>query len=147
MNDKNIYSSPEANLNNFTKQDVPRLEKLDLIAKWQKCLVYTFLVYFICSGILPGISENYAVLVQLFIYLPIYLAIIIFNGILCWQIYSRTVAVLMIILGIIPIINFLVVLIASSRATSQVRKGGFKVGFLGANRKPIQEAIKMARVN
>jgi hypothetical protein len=147
MNDKNIYSSPEANLNNFTNQDVPRLEKLDAVAKWQKYLVYTFLVYFIFSGILPNISEKYAALVQLFIYLPVYLAIIIFNGILCWQVYSRIVAVLMVILGIIPIINFLVVLAASSRATSLVRKEGFKVGFLGANRKPIQEAIKMARVN
>jgi hypothetical protein len=51
----------------------------------------------------------------------------------------------MIILGIVPVINFLVVVAASSRANRLIKKAGFKVGFMGANTKQIKQAIQQTQ--
>lgn len=65
-----------------------------------------------------------------------------FNARLCLKVYGTFTAIILITLGIIPIINFLVVLAASSRANKLIKKAGFKVGFMGANIKEIDQALQ-----
>ena len=135
-----IYESPKASLINTNNSGADELENILQIAKRQKALVYTFLAYFVAAG-LQGPLQEFKYLASLIIF-PIFIAIIIFNARLCLKVYGSFASVLMIILGIIPIINFLVVLAASSRANKFIKSAGFKVGFMGANTKEIEQALQ-----
>jgi hypothetical protein len=138
-----IYNTPAADLNQHPQEDLQNLIKINFIAKWQKRLVYTFLIYFVFSAAIKSIPKDISLFVG-FIYLILYISMVIFNGIICWKVYSKFVAVIMMILAVIPLLNFLIILASNSRATSVIRKAGFKVGFMGANRSPIEAAIEKA---
>lgn len=140
-----IYESPKANLstNNLQIEDLNIVLK---VAKRQKALVYTFLAYFFAAALQGGLPQELKIIASLIVF-PIWIAIIIFNARLCLLVYGRFAAVLLIILGIIPLINFLVVLAASSRANKLIKAAGFKVGFLGANTKEISQAREQATLN
>lgn len=140
METNTIYESPKANLIDNTSSGAAELEKVLQVAKRQKALIYTFLAYFFAAA-LQGLPQEIKVIASLVIF-PIWIAIIIFNARLCLKVYGRFTAVLLIILGIIPLINFLVVLAASSRANKFIKSAGFKVGFMGANIKEIDLALQ-----
>lgn len=135
-----IYESPKANLNNYTDLETDELNKVLQVAKRQKALIYTFLAYFFAAT-LQTLPQELKVITSLVIF-PIWIAIIIFNARLCLKVYGTFTAIILITLGIIPIINFLVVLAASSRANKLIKKAGFKVGFMGANIKEIDQALQ-----
>ena len=135
-----IYASPKANLTDSNGLEADELNKVLQVAKRQKALIYTFLAYFLAAT-LQGLPQELKFIAGLII-LPILVAIIIFNARLCLKVYGTFTAVLLIILGIIPMINFLVVLAASSRANKLIKNAGFKVGFMGANIKEIDQALK-----
>jgi hypothetical protein len=140
-----VYEAPKANL---TTNNLPieNLNKVLKVAKRQKALVYTFLAYFFAAALQAGLPPELKIIAS-FIVFPVWIAIIIFNARLCLLVYGRFIAVLLIILGIIPLINFLVVLAASSRANKLIKAAGFKVGFLGANTKTISEAMEQTAFN
>jgi hypothetical protein len=140
-----IYKAPKANLatNNLPIEDLNKILK---VAKRQKALVYTFLAYFFAAALQAGLPQELKIFSSLIVF-PVWIAIIIFNARLCLLVYGRFTAVLLIILGIIPLINFLVVLAASSRANKLIKTAGFKVGFLGANTKTISQAMEQATFN
>lgn len=140
METNTIYESPKANLVNTSTSEAEELDKVLQVAKRQKALIYTFLAYFFAAA-LQGLPQEIRVIASLAIF-PIWIAIIIFNARLCLKVYGRFTAVLLIILGIIPIINFLVVLSASSRANKLIKSAGFKVGFMGAKIKEIDQALQ-----
>jgi hypothetical protein len=140
METNEIYESPKANLINNTDSGAEELNKVLQVAKRQKALIYTFLAYFLAAG-LQGLPEEIKIIASLIIF-PIWIAIIIFNARLCLKVYGRFTAVLLIVLGIVPLINFLVVLAASSRANKFIKSAGFKVGFMGANIKEIDQALQ-----
>lgn len=144
MSTPEIYNTPTANLNQHSPESLQDLIKIDLIAKWQKRLVYTFLIYFVLSAAIRSSPEDTRLVVGFF-YLIFYISMVIFNGVTCWKVYSKPVAIIMIILAVVPLLNFLIILASNSRATSVIRKAGFKVGFMGADRAPIQAAIEKAK--
>lgn len=135
-----IYESPKSNLTNDNNIEADELNKVLQVAKRQKALIYTFLVYFFAAA-LQGLPQEIRVIAGLVIF-PIWIAIIIFNARLCMKVYGTFTAVLLIILGIIPMINFLVVLAASSRANKLIKNAGFNVGFMGANIKEIDKTLQ-----
>lgn len=135
-----IYESPKANLINAHNSSAEELDRVLQVAKRQKALIYTFLAYFFAAG-LQGLPQEIKAIASLVIF-PIWIAIIIFNARLCLKVYGKFTAILLIILGIIPLINFLVVLAASSRANTFIKNAGFKVGFMGANIKEIDQALQ-----
>ncbi len=138
-----IYEAPKANLATNNLQ-IEELNTVIKVAKRQKALVYTFLVYFFTAAITQGLLATELKAIGSLIMLPLWLAMIIFNARLCWMVYGRFAAVLMIILGIIPLLNLLAVLAASSRANKLIKAAGFKVGFMGANTKEISHAMERA---
>lgn len=140
QNTSTIYESPKANLINTNNIEADELYKVLQVAKRQKALVYTFLTYFFAVA-LQGLPPELKIIAS-FVIFPIWIAIIIFNARLCLMVYGKFTAVLLIILGIIPILNFLVVLSASSRANRLIKTAGFKVGFMGANIKEIELALQ-----
>ena len=140
MEANTIYASPMANLTDNSSFESDKLNKVLQVAKRQKALIYTFLAYFFAAA-LQGLPQEAKVFAS-FIILPIWIAIIILNARLCLKVYGTFTAILLIILGIIPLINFLVVLSASSRANKLIRSAGFKVGFMGANIKEIEKALE-----
>ncbi len=133
---ENLYQAPKANLQTDSLPN-DQVEFLVAVAKRQKHLLYVFLVYLIYSFNLGRADEDMQQIVQLFA-LPMLLAVIIFNIRLSWVLYGTAGRVIMIILGAIPIINFLVILIANSRANRLLSKNGIKVGFMGASIADIQ---------
>lgn len=141
-----IYESPKANLINTSNTKLEELNRVLQVAKRQKALVYTFLIYFFSAALLQALPPEIRAISSLVIF-PIWLAIIILNARLCLKVYGRAAAVVLIILGIIPIINFLVVLAASSRANKLIKAAGFKVGFMGANTKEISQTIQQTSPN
>lgn len=135
-----IYESPKASLIDNTTSGAAELDKVLQVAKRQKALIYIFLAYFFAAA-LQGLPQEIKAFVGLII-LPLWIAIIIFNARLCLKVYETFTAVLLITLGITPLINFLVVLSASSRANKLIKSAGFKVGFMVANIKVIDRALQ-----
>ncbi len=136
-----IYESPKANLNNENSSRADELDKVLQVAKRQKALIYTFLAYFFAAALQGLLPQEIKVIASLIVF-PVWIAIIILNARLCLKVYGKFTAVLLIILGIIPLINFLVVLAASSRANKLIKTAGFKVGFMGASIKEIDQALQ-----
>ncbi|QEY13363.1 hypothetical protein [Cellvibrio sp. KY-YJ-3] len=144
METNTIYDAPKANLVDFNPQQTEGLENVLHVAKQQKALIYTFLVYFVAAVLVQAAPPEIRQVASLIV-IPIWIAIIILNARLCWKVYGKFFAVVMIILGIVPIINFLVVVAASSRANRLIKKAGFKVGFMGANTTQIKQAIQQTQ--
>jgi hypothetical protein len=138
MSESNIYEAPQADLGenkNITEED---REYFIAIARRQKHLIYTFFVYFIVSGFLGSASDELKPFLQL-IGIPLFLVIIVFNIRLCWKLYGAVGRTVMIVLGLIPIVNFIVILVASSKTNKILKKAGFKVGFLGVKVSDIEQ--------
>lgn len=135
-----VYTAPKANLSISTLQ-IEDLNKVLKVAKRQKALVYTFLAYFLTNALTQALPSELRVAGGMVI-LPLWIAMIIFNARLCWLVYGRFGAILMTILGFIPLLNLLAVLAASSRANKLIKEAGFKVGFMGANTKEISRAME-----
>lgn len=134
-----IYQTPTADLIDPAKQDPLVAERALLVARRQKLLIYTFLLYLFLSLSIGALNADIRPLFQLMV-IPTFIAIIIFNARLCWVVYGRFTAVILSIFGIIPVLNFFIIAAANSRATRLIRKAGFKVGFMGCNLKKMREA-------
>ena len=139
MNQENIYKTPEANLEKNISQE--ELQNILIIAKRQKYLLIVFFMYFLLAGIAGSAGPDIKPLIQLSL-LPVMLAVVIFTAVLCWKVYGTTVAIIMTILSIIPLINILVMLSANSRANQLIKSKGFRVGLLGANIKQMELLFK-----
>ncbi len=127
---ENLYQTPEANLQTDSLPN-DQVEFLVSVAKRQKHLLYVFLVYLVYSYNLGIADGDTRYVVQLFA-LPMLLAVIIFNIRLSWVLYGTAGKIIMAILGAIPILNFLVILMANARANKKLSENGIKVGFMGA---------------
>jgi len=134
-----LYKTPEAELlqTQFSKNEIINAF---LIAKRQKALIYSFLSYILFVVLLVVINAELKIIFQSLQVIAI-LAIIISTSRLCWILYGKVIAVIMILLSIIPIINLVVLFIANSKANKHVKNTGFDVGFMGANIKEISNKI------
>jgi hypothetical protein len=133
MTETNLYRAPQADLERPNFEEV---KSLIVIAKWQKYLIYSFLVYLLLLlgqiG-LGTISVNMTILTIIpILSIAVFAATVIFNGLLCWHVYGKFSRFIMMALGIVPILNLLVVLAVNSRASKLMKKAGYKVGFFGA---------------
>lgn len=137
MSESNVYEAPQANLGGQEYLEENR-DHFVAIARRQKHLLYAFLAYFILAGFMGNVSDELRPILQL-IAIPLFLAIIIFNVRLCWKLYGTAGRIIMIAFGIIPIINFIVIIIASSKANRTLKKAGFKVGFMGVKISEIEK--------
>lgn len=142
MTDTNLYQAPEANVE---QADFEEVNRLIVIAKWQKYLIYTFLVYlllFLGQIGLATISSNTTILALIpLLNIVVFGAMVIFNCLLCWRVYGKFSRFIMSALGIVPLFNLLVILAANSRANKLIKKAGYKVGFMGVK---IQRPEKLA---
>ena len=138
MNESDVYKAPNADLTKTYDKD--GMQDVLEVAKRQKALLYTFLVY-ILLGIATGVIDPELKLVlQLFV-IPVMIAIVVFTARLCLKLYGKTGAIIMIVLSFVPLINLIVLLIANSKANKQIKSKGFRVGLIGANIKEISSAI------
>ena len=138
MSQKNIYETPKAELSIEKGSDGS--DEILVIAKRQKALLYTLLVYLLVSGASGGVNPEIKPLLQL-VAIPVMIAIVIFTARLCLKLYGKAGAIFMIVLSIIPLVNLIIILIANSKANKLIKSKGFKVGLVGANIKEITNAI------
>ncbi len=131
MSESSMYEAPKSDLRGVENISKDEREYFVAIARRQKHLIYTFLVYFVVLALLGNANDELKPLLQL-IGVPLFLAIIVFNIRLSWKLYGVVGRIVMIALGVIPIVNFIVVLVASSKTNRILKKAGFKVGFMGA---------------
>jgi hypothetical protein len=138
MSQTNIYEAPKADLSIEKGND--EFHEILVIAKRQKALLYTFLIYLLISGATGVVSADVKPLLQLTA-LPIIISVVIFTARLCLKLYDKASAIFMIVLSIIPLVNLIILLIANSKATKLIKSKGFRVGLVGANIKEITNAI------
>ncbi|THB73137.1 MAG: hypothetical protein D6B28_04265 [Gammaproteobacteria bacterium] len=138
MSEENLFEAPQSDVYECAISN-EKIEHLLVIAKRQKHLIYTFALYFIVAGVLGQADKQLQPLLSI-VAMPIFFAIVVLNIRLCWKIYGTFGKIIMISLGLIPLINFISVLIASSSANRILKKSGFKVGFMGAKIKEIELA-------
>ena len=131
MTESNLYKTPESNLSSEESVTKESKEFLLSVAKRQKHLLYTFVCYLILLFLARGTEESVRPIFQLANGL-VFICIIIFNARLCWVLYGALGRTILIVLGILPLINLIVVLVVNSKANSVLKEAGYKVGFMGA---------------
>ena len=134
----NVYQAPEAEL--LEDSGIPQAEqkKLLSIARRQKYLLYTWLFYFIVMLSIRAIAPDARIVVEL-LASAIFLAMWGLTIGLCWHVYGLWGRIITIPLGIIPGINFFVMLAASSRANKLFKAAGVKVGLMGVRIKTVRD--------
>lgn len=140
MSDNSIYDAPKADLGSDVKLAPEEAQKILSIAKRQKALIYVLLAYILLFVISATASPTILTYFKYFAW-PVMLAVAIFTAMLCWKVYGRVAAVIMVILSIVPGINILVMLAASGRSNTTISSAGFKVGILGAKIAEIETVI------
>ncbi|VAX01112.1 hypothetical protein MNBD_GAMMA22-2550 [hydrothermal vent metagenome] len=138
-----VYKAPKSSLEP-TKTKNELLRTLS-IAKRQKALIYSFLSYLILAGIVTQIGPEHKIYLQILI-IPIFLAIVVSTARLSWPLYSKIMAIILIILSIIPLVNLIIFLVINSRANNRIKNDGFRVGFMGANTREIMYAITAQQI-
>lgn len=145
MTDNNIYNAPKAEVKESINRE--ELEKVLTVANRQRSLLLTFAAYMITIGVSTALNANqpinsvyYSTILGILLII-LMLAVIVFTFRLVSQVYGIIFGIIMILLSVVPIINLLVILAASSRASKLIKKNGFKIGIAGANIKSIKTAI------
>ncbi len=129
MSSQNPYESPKTNADSSAYAD--STDRLPKVAKGQKLVINAILAYFLLSalngaGVLGNILILLVVLVILIVSLwGVVLLVINLN-------YSIVMGVVVVLLMFLPLINWITLLILNAQATSALRAGGYKVGFMGA---------------
>lgn len=134
---ENIYQAPEAELDKGAGIPQQEQKKLLSIARRQKYLLYTWLFYFIVMLSMRAIDQDTRIIGQL-LASGIFLAMWGLTIGLCWHVYGVWGRIITIPLGILPGINFFVMLAASSRANKLFKAAGIKVGLMGVRIKAVQ---------
>ncbi|GLQ47946.1 hypothetical protein GCM10007862_29970 [Dyella lipolytica] len=127
MGTNNPYDAPKSDVDN----DQFDYADLDQAASGQKLIIYSILLNFV------AIAGQHAFGVLLMSLVSIAALVMAIIGILRLSSglgYSTGSKVLLIIGCFIPLINLIIMLVLSMKATSRLREAGYKVGLLGASR-------------
>lgn len=113
--------------------DELRLDKSDLrqIALFQRGILFCILIYFglvISQFIIPEDKR----MILLIIAVPVVIASAVFMFMLANKLYGG-VGILLAILTLVPLLGLLILLIVNGKATSVLKKKGYRVGLLGAS--------------
>lgn len=120
------YSATRASFDHHADQDDHQLDK---VASGQKLVIYAVIVNFIASsqGKLPMLATTLAVV-------ALVMAIMGILRLATGLRLSAAAKTLTVLATFIPLVNIIVLLILSSKATKLLREAGFTVGLLGASR-------------
>jgi hypothetical protein len=127
MSVNNPYDAPKSHVDDV----VDNSEALELVAGGQKRIIYAILLDLVSAAVSKTFPTPIVFTLGL---LALILAI---TGILrlCNGMgYSTLNKVFLVITLFIPLVNLIVLVSLSIRATSRLKAGGYKVGFLGAKR-------------
>lgn len=127
MSTNNPYDAPKSDVDNGDFDHA----NLDQAASGQKLIIYSILLNFV------AIASQHATGVLLVTVLSIAALVMSIIGIvrLCSGLgYSTGSKILLIIGCFIPLINLIILVTLSMKATSRLREAGYKVGLLGASR-------------
>jgi len=124
MNDENPYSPPKADV---ARADVSRADT-EKVVQGQKWIVNAVLIYFLAILLENFVSSYFALLGIVAYGMAVFGVVRIAKG---FQ-YSTPLLVLLVVLTIVPLINLIVWLVLSTRATKYLRGQGYKVGLMGA---------------
>ena len=141
MNKENVYTAPKSALIDRETLSSVDGDKVLTVAKRQRTLIYTFLIYIVLAAITGFVGDDMRPLLQI-LAIPVALTVVIMTARLCLKVYSIVIAIILIILSFVPLLNILVLLAASSRANKYIKDSGFKVGFLGADVRAIEDALQ-----
>ncbi|MCC6633211.1 MAG: hypothetical protein IT482_14195 [Gammaproteobacteria bacterium] len=127
MEQNNPYAAPRARV-----ADVPDPgqdhERLKRIASGQRIIIYSLLGSFFAYAMQLMVSSVAVVLTLAAFIVSIVGAVRLAGALGRGVVWQVVYAILM----VIPLINLLAMLALSSQATRALRKGGYRVGFLGA---------------
>ena len=149
VEDKKVKASPKINVEKVNLEEkkvksnlLSQAKKSDLqniliLAKRQKVLIYLFLFYLVLSAFYTSTDRESGI----FLAYVLTLVIMIFGARLYWRLYKRPGAIIRIVISTIPLVNLLVLLMASSKVNKLVKNQGFKTNMGGANIREIREAI------
>jgi hypothetical membrane protein len=126
MSEANPYRTPRANVD--TGGEGPELES---VAAGQKLVIYAFLVY-IAAGALRELVSPLLVLLAIPALVMALIGVWRTGAGLGWHVAAR---ILLQVLMFVPLVNLIVLLVVSGRATRALRGAGYRVGLLGASRK------------
>jgi len=126
MSETNPYRTPRANVD--TGGSGPELER---VATGQKLVVYAFLVY-IAAGALRALVSPLLVLLAIPALVMALIGVWRTGAGLGWHVAVR---ILLLVLMFVPLVNLIVLLVVSGRATRALRDAGYRVGLLGASKK------------
>ncbi|MGE5823767.1 MAG: hypothetical protein ACM36A_04160 [Bacteroidota bacterium] len=126
MSEANPYRTPRANVD--TGDEGPQLER---VATGQKLVVYAFLVY-IAAGALRALVSPMLVLLAIPALAMALIGVWRTGAGLGWHVAVR---ILLLVLMFVPLVNLIVLLVVSGRATRALRDAGYRVGLLGASKK------------
>ena len=130
MNKNSVYKTPESNLE--PSHNTEQTQRFMRIARRQKSLLLAFLIYFTVSIFVAKADPEIQTLLHIAQVL-IMLGIVILTARLSFCLYNKYGAIFLTILSIIPLINIIIILVASSKATKTLKDNGFRVGLLGAD--------------
>ena len=123
----NPYEAPSARVGDQLASD-PGLEGL---AKGQKLIIYAVLAYIASAAVQSFVAPLAGLAVLL---LATLLAVVGLIKVSRGLQHPALLTTLIVALTFVPIINWITLLIVNGRATRVLRKGGYKVGLLGASR-------------
>jgi len=128
MTQENPYAAPKSEVGGAEAFDDERLQR---IASGQKFAIYAILLQFAAYGLQFAVGP----LGGLAFLVAFVLSVIGIFRMGEAATGSTVLRVLLCVLMIIPLVSLLVLLSLNSRATKQLREGGYRVGLLGASRK------------
>jgi hypothetical protein len=108
----------------------PGSGSLNEVAEGQRWIIYAILVNVAAIVLRTAVSDVWALLGLVSAGLAIVGVIRLATGLG----YSTGIKVLLVILVFIPVVSLITLAILSSRATTALKAGGYKVGLLGAKR-------------
>lgn len=127
MSQANPYQAPQAAVDRT--EAGPELERT---ASGQKLVVYAFLVY-IAAGALRALVSPVAILLAIPALIMALIGVWRTASGLGWHVAVR---ILLLLLMFVPLVNLIVLLVVSGRATRALRAAGYRVGLLGASKNP-----------
>ena len=127
MTKANPYSAPKSEVGGAEAVDDMRLQR---IASGQKFAIYAILLQIVAYGLQIALGS-----IGTLAFLVAFVLSVIGIFRLGETVTESTILrVLLCVLMIVPLLSLLILLSLNSRATKQLREGGYKVGLLGASR-------------
>jgi len=125
----------------ITPQPEPQIDpavaqKLEYVAKSQRLLLHTLLVYLgliVCMFIVPAS----AVIIIQFFALAAAIIMVFTVANIATKVFNIFSGVILALLMLVPLINLLILGVVNGRATKLLRENGYDVGVLGARSAPL----------